>query len=97
MTLALVLIVLLVALMIPLTAVVLDSQVGRAIAARLDKDREGGELPGRVAALEGEVDRLNQAIQHLEEESTFLHKLLEEKPEEGLLPPGEPPPGEPTG
>jgi hypothetical protein len=92
MTLALVLIVLLVALMIPLTAVILDSQVGRAIAARLEKDRDGGALPGRVAALEGEIDRLNQAVQQLEEESTFLHRLLESKPEsEGLLPPGEPP------
>jgi hypothetical protein len=93
MTLALVLIVLLVALMIPLTAVILDSQVGRAIAARLEKDREGGgALPGRVAALEGEIDRLNQAVQQLEEESTFIHRLLESKPEsEGLLPPGEPP------
>jgi len=92
MTLALVLIVLLVALMIPLTAVVLDSQVGRAIAARLEKDRDGGALPGRVAALEGEIDRLNQAVQQLEEESTFLHRLLDAKPEpEGLLPPGEPP------
>jgi hypothetical protein len=45
-----------------------------------------------VAALEGEIDRLNQAVQQLEEESTFIHRLLESKPEsEGLLPPGEPP------
>jgi len=92
MTLALVLVVLLVALMIPLTAVVLDSQVGRAIAARLEKDRDGGTLPGRVAALEGEVDRLNQLVQQLDEESTFLHKLLETKREaKAELPRGEPP------
>lgn len=92
MTLALVLIVLLVALMIPLTAVVLDSQVGRALAARMEKDREGGTLPGRITTLEGEVERLNQLVQRLDEESTFLHKLLESKRgTEARLPPGEPP------
>jgi hypothetical protein len=92
MTLALVLIVLLVALMIPLTAVILDSQVGRAIAGRLEKDREGGTLPGRMNALEGEVERLNLLVQRLDEESAFLHKLLDSKREsEARLPPGEPP------
>lgn len=92
MTIALVLIVLLVALMIPLTAVVLDSQVGRAIAARLEKDREGGALPGRVTALEGEIDRLNRLVEQLDEESSFLHKLLDSKRgSEPKLPPGEPP------
>jgi hypothetical protein len=88
----LVLIVLLVALMIPLIAVILDSQVGRAIAARL----EGGNRPEslserRLAALEGEVDRLGRELQRLDEESAFLHRLLEEKRTPGTLPPGESP------
>ena len=86
----LVLIVLLVALMIPLVAVILDSQVGRALAARL----EGGHGPEslsdrRLAALEGEVDRLSRELQRLDEESAFLHQLLEEKRTPGTLPPGE--------
>ena len=87
----LVLVVLLVALLIPLTAVILDSQVGRALAARLEGNRElGGAMAGRLAALEGEVERLNREVQRLEEESTFLHRLLEERSTpEGLLPPGE--------
>jgi hypothetical protein len=87
----LVLIVLLVALLIPLTAVILDSQVGRAIAARLEGNRElGGAVSTRLAALEGEVDRLQREVQRLDEESTFLQRLLDERSTpEGLLPPGD--------
>lgn len=89
----LVLVVLLVALLIPLAAVILDSQVGRALAARLERERElgGNDATGpRLTMLEAEVERLNTEIQRLDEESAFLHRLLEEKPaSEGLLPPGE--------
>jgi hypothetical protein len=87
-----VLILLGIALMIPLTAVILDSQVGRAIAGRVEGKNEQatGTLPARVGELENEVDRLNQLIARLEEETSFLHNLLEERPTpEGLLPPGE--------
>lgn len=87
---SLVLIVLLVALMIPLVAVILDSQVGRAIAARLERGRGPESLSDRrLATLEGEVDRLSRELQRLDEESAFLHKLLEEKRAPGALPPGE--------
>ncbi|HEU5208491.1 MAG TPA: hypothetical protein VFU06_03685 [Longimicrobiales bacterium] len=87
----LVLVVLLVALMIPLTAVILDSQVGRALAARLERDRElgGGDASGRrLSALEAEVERLGREVERLDEESTFLHRLLEQKPTPESLPPG---------
>lgn len=91
----LVLVVLLVALMIPLTAVILDSQVGRALAARLERDRElgGGDASQRrLTMLETEVERLSAEVQRLDEESAFLHRLLEQKPSsEGSLPPGEHP------
>ncbi|NJD08949.1 MAG: hypothetical protein FIB01_00400 [Gemmatimonadetes bacterium] len=88
----LVLIVLLVALMIPLTAVVLDSQVGRALAARMERDRQLAE-PGsndRLTALESEVERLGRELQRLDEESVFLHRLLESKAPPEQLPPGDP-------
>jgi hypothetical protein len=72
--------------MIPLIAVVLDSQLGRALAARLERQPGHPEardsLGARVAALEGEVERLNTEVQRLEEETTFLHRLLESKPEQ---------------
>jgi uncharacterized protein YlxW (UPF0749 family) len=84
------LIVLLVALLIPLVAVILDSQVGRALAARLEgRDGSDSLADRRLASLEQEVDRLSRELQRLDEESTFLHKLLEEKRAPEALPPGE--------
>jgi hypothetical protein len=87
---SLILIVLLVALMIPLVAVILDSQVGRALAARLESGRGPQSLADRrLAHLEGEVDRLSRELQRLDEESAFIHELLEKKRAPGALPPGE--------
>lgn len=83
------LIVLLVALMVPLVAVILDSQIGRALAARLE-GRGDTLSERRLAALEGEVDRLSRELQRLDEESAFLHRLLDEKHAPDALPPGEP-------
>lgn len=92
MLLFLFMLVLLVALLIPLTAVVLDSQVGRAIAARLE-GRRGGLGDGmdrRLAVLEGEVDRMARELQRLEEENAFVRQLLEDKPPpDRSLPPGQ--------
>lgn len=86
--------ILVIALLIPLLAIVLDSQVGRALASRLE--RRGLEGPSdltaeRIAFLEGEVERLTGEIQRLDEESQFLQKLLTERPKEegAALPPGD--------
>ena len=65
------------ALMIPLLAVVLDSQLGRALAARLERPVQAGSdgMEDRLAALEAEVER--------------LQRLLESKPASGgTLPAG---------
>jgi hypothetical protein len=82
-------------LMIPLAAVVLDSQVGRAIAARLERN-PGTDLSAgsRMNALEAEVERLGKEVNRLEEETTFLHKLLDSRSraQGGELPPGDQPP-----
>jgi hypothetical protein len=81
------------ALMIPLIAVVLDSPVVRALAGRLERQSQpetGDPLLGsRVAALEAEVERLNHELERTREESQFVRRLLEKKPEGGLLPPGD--------
>jgi hypothetical protein len=80
--------------LIPLLAIVLDSQVGRALASRLE--RRGLEAPSdstaeRLAFLEGEVERLTTEIQRLDEESDFVQRLLGQRsPEQGAtLPPGD--------
>jgi hypothetical protein len=88
----LLLIILLVALLIPLTAVVLDSQVGRAIATRLERPTGRDLTSGsRMAALETEVERLSKEVNRLEQETTFLHQLLESRATTGELAPGEDP------
>jgi hypothetical protein len=84
--------ILLVALLIPLLAVVLDSAPVRALATRLE--RRGGEVAtphdgARLAALEGEVQRLADQVASLEEEGRFLRQLLERRRPEPGLPPAE--------
>jgi hypothetical protein len=80
------------ALMIPLIAVVLDSQLGRALAGRLERHAPVDEslLAPRIASLEGEVERLSKEMEQLQEQNEFLTRLLEGKSAAGELPPGEP-------
>lgn len=79
--------------LIPLLAIVLDSQVGKALAARIEN--RGLNAPAditaeRIAFLEGEVDRLSGEVERLDEQSEFVHKLLSERQErEAALPPGD--------
>jgi hypothetical protein len=80
--------------LIPLLAIVLDSQVGRALASRLE--RRGIEGPAdltaeRIAYLESEIERLTNEVMRLDEESQFVHRLLTErqKAEGGALPSGD--------
>ncbi len=84
-------IIVILALMIPLIAVILDSQLGRALAGRLERGAPADEslLAPRVAALEGEVERLTKDVEQLQEQNEFLGRLLESKPSAGQLPPGE--------
>jgi len=86
--------ILILVVLIPLLAIVLDSQVGRALASRLE--RRAIDVPAditaeRIAFLEGEVERLAGEIQRLDEESDFLHKLLAERVQDpgAALPPGD--------
>jgi hypothetical protein len=85
---------LLLALLIPILAIILDSQVGRAIASRLERrslDQPPELLLERIGYLEGEVERLSQEIGRLDEQSQFLQNLLEERPGgEKALPSGDP-------
>ena len=80
--------------LIPLLAIVLDSQVGRALASRLERrslDSPSDLTAERIAFLENEVERLSNEVLRLDEESQFVHKLLTERQEaEGAaLPPGD--------
>lgn len=86
--------ILILVVLIPLLAIVLDSQVGRALASRLERgslDRGGDLTAERIAFLEGEVERLASELQRLDEESEFVQKLLTERAQEqgATLPPGD--------
>lgn len=69
-------------LLIPILAIVLDSQLGRALAARLEnRTIAGGDdaTQARLAVLEAEVERLGSEMSRLEDEGQFLHRLLTER------------------
>jgi hypothetical protein len=72
--------VLIVALLIPILAIVLDSPALRSVFER----RAGGmslreiqDLATKVTRLEGEVEDLGRTVQLLKEETEFLQRLLE--------------------
>ncbi|MFN8650928.1 MAG: hypothetical protein U0133_03365 [Gemmatimonadales bacterium] len=85
---------LLVALMIPILGIVIDSPIGRAIARRMEGPEQVPssvtDLARKVEALEGEVDDLQRNVQLLQEENQFLQRLLEEHPRTSLPRPPQP-------
>ena len=81
-------VVLLVALMIPITAILLDSPLGRSVARRLEGAGNGGgeggsgtgvrQLERRVEVLESDLEDLNRSIAGMREELQFVQRLLED-------------------
>jgi chaperonin cofactor prefoldin len=87
-------IILLVALMIPIVGIVLDSPVGKALGRRLEGPEHAppalADLARRVEVLESEIDELHRSVKSLEEENQFLQRLLEDSPRTSLPPPPKP-------
>lgn len=76
-------------LLIPILAIVLDSDVGKAIARRLERGKRALGDTGshdRLVYLESELERLGKEVGRLEEESRFLQKLLAEGSDPDALP-----------
>ena len=83
--------ILIVALMIPIMAIVIDSPIGRALGRRLEGTEASAppglaELARKVDLLEGEVDDLQRTVQALQEENAFLQRLLEDTSARPQLP-----------
>jgi hypothetical protein len=83
--------ILLVAMMLPVLSIVLDSPFGRALARKVDGPETVppplADLAKRVELLEGEIDDLNRAVEGLKEENAFLQRLIEDAPARPALPP----------
>jgi len=86
--------ILIVALLIPIMGIVVDSPIGRALARRLEGPQQTppvlSDLAKRVELLEAEVDDLARSIQTLQDENAFLQRLLED-PQRATLPPPQKP------
>jgi uncharacterized SAM-binding protein YcdF (DUF218 family) len=82
---------LLVALLIPILGIVVDSPIGRALARRLEGPQatppDVSALAKRVELLEAEVDDLTRGMQSLQDENAFLQRLLSEPSSRSTLPP----------
>ena len=82
--------ILLLALLIPIMGIVIDSPIGRALARRLEGPQQlppGLEdLAKKVDLLEAEVDDLNRSVQALQDENAFLQRLLADPSSRSTLP-----------
>jgi hypothetical protein len=86
--------ILLVALLIPIMGIVMDSPLGRALARRVEgppapesTPHAVAELARKVELLESEVDDLTRSVQQLQDENQFFQRLLEESRRSTLPPP----------
>jgi chaperonin cofactor prefoldin len=75
--------ILVVALMIPIVAILIDSPVGRALGRRLEGGAESGpanvqQLQRKVDVLETDVEDLTRQLTGLRDEVQFMQRLLED-------------------
>lgn len=73
-------------LLIPLTAIIIDSQLGQALANRISGGvgNESG-LQERLEKLEAEMRYLSESVESLTEETDFVRSLVEGKKEPPAL------------
>lgn len=84
-------IILLVALLIPIMGILIDSPIGRALGRRIEGPEAQvaapvADLVKRLEVVESEVDELGAKVRELQEENQFLQRLLEEQPRRSLPP-----------
>ena len=86
--------ILIIALLIPIVGIVIDSPIGRAMARRLEGPEkvpsDVAELARRVELLEAEVDDLGRQVEAMKEETVFLQRLIEDTPRQSLPKPPTP-------
>src|SRR5437879_8184478 len=81
-----IIVLLVIALMIPITAILLDSPLGRSLARRLEGQGDGTtgrggearELERRIEVLETDLEDLTRSVTGMREEIQFVQRLLED-------------------
>jgi len=77
-------IILIVALMIPVAAILVDSPLGRSVARRLEGGTGAGPAPElrdlqrKVEVLETELEDLHRTLAGMRDEMQFVQRLLED-------------------
>ena len=89
-------VILIVALLIPVVAILVDSPVGRSIARRMEGPSatppELRDVQHKVEVLESEVEELNRSLAGMRDELQFVQRLLED-PRRKTPPPSPSSPG----
>jgi hypothetical protein len=76
-------VILIVALLIPVAAILVDSPLGKSVARRMDGRVEGAtpelrDMQRKVELLESEVEELNRSVTGMRDELQFVQRLLED-------------------
>ena len=76
-------VILIVALLIPIAAILVDSPLGKSVARRMDGRMDGHppelrDVQRKVELLETELEDLNRAVSGMREELQFMQRLLED-------------------
>ncbi len=71
-------IILIVALLIPVAAILVDSPLGKSVARRMEGRTDGGDLQRKVENMEAEMEELNRSVAGMREELQFMQRLLED-------------------
>ena len=78
-------VILIVALLIPVAAILVDSPLGKSFARRMDEGRGDGpgapelrDMKRKVDLLETELEDLNRSVAGMREELQFMQRLLED-------------------
>ena len=77
-------VILIVALLIPVAAILVDSPLGKSVARRMEGGGRDGPPPElrdmqrKVELLESEIEELNRSVSGMREELQFMQRLLED-------------------
>lgn len=76
-------IILIVALLIPVAAILVDSPLGKSVARRMEGGADGAgpelrDVQRKVELLESEIEELNRSVSGMRDEIQFVQRLLED-------------------